>query len=89
MDLEELIDKYKNEDGSLTIPKEFIPFITLKKEIEKGVCLECGKEFIKTHGHQKFCPPKPGRKISTCQNTYNQRKKRERKKVNKGERVIQ
>lgn len=57
MDLEELINKYKNEDGSLTIPKELIPFIALKKEIEKGV--------------------------------YNQRKKRERKKVNKGERVIQ
>lgn len=57
MDLEELINKYKNEDGSLTIPKELIPFIALKKEIEKGV--------------------------------YNQREKRERKKVNKGERVIQ
>lgn len=44
-------------------------------------CLNCGHVFFPQHGHQKFCPPINGRKISTCQNTYNQRTKRKRKKA--------
>lgn len=48
------------------------------EDIENGTCENCGDIFVKTHGHQKFCPPHPGRKRSTCENTFNQRLKRQR-----------
>ncbi|MEH7403353.1 DUF6076 domain-containing protein [Gottfriedia acidiceleris] len=44
-------------------------------------CLNCGSIFLAKHGLQKFCAPLPNRKRSTCENTYNQRKKRNKKKV--------
>jgi hypothetical protein len=43
-------------------------------------CLNCGALFESRHAHQKFCSPLLGRKRSTCENTYNQRQKRMRKK---------
>ncbi|QEL82649.1 hypothetical protein DN407_29585 (plasmid) [Bacillus sp. JAS24-2] len=43
-------------------------------------CENCGHLFEPAHGSQKFCSPLPGRKRSTCENTYNQRLKRQRKK---------
>lgn len=49
-----------------------------KKEIRK--CDHCEFPFELTHERQHFCPPLLGRKRSTCENTYNQRIKRQRKK---------
>lgn len=43
-------------------------------------CVNCGALFEPRHASQKFCSPLPGRKRSTCENTYNQRLKRLRKK---------
>jgi hypothetical protein len=58
----------------------------LKKAIftdtEPKLCLNCGAIIEQRHAHQKFCSPLPGRKRSTCENTYNQRLKRQRKKEN-------
>jgi hypothetical protein len=48
------------------------------KKLEQ--CLNCGALFEKSHGLRKFCPPVMGNKRSTCENTYNQRLKRLRKK---------
>jgi hypothetical protein len=48
-------------------------------EIERGFCEECGESFIKTHGRQRFCPPSSDIKRSRCENTFNQRLKRQRK----------
>lgn len=42
---------------------------------------KCGAIFEVTHESRRFCPPLPGNKISTCQNSYNQRMKRKRRKV--------
>lgn len=44
--------------------------------VEFKICLNCGALFAPRHASQKFCSPLPGRKRSTCENTYNQRKKR-------------
>ncbi|MES1053648.1 hypothetical protein FOA24_32555 [Bacillus thuringiensis] len=44
------------------------------------ICPNCGHHFEVQHKNQRFCPPLPGRKRSTCENTYNQRLKRKRKK---------
>lgn len=56
----------------------------LKKAIFKDEklkrCINCGALFEPAHASQKFCSPLPGRKRSTCENTYNQRQKRLRKK---------
>ncbi|WP_230160495.1 DUF6076 domain-containing protein [Peribacillus simplex] len=46
-------------------------------------CLNCGLIFLAKHGHQKFCAPLPNRKRSTCENTFNQRQKRLRKRQEK------
>ncbi|MEH7610765.1 DUF6076 domain-containing protein [Gottfriedia acidiceleris] len=46
-------------------------------------CLNCGSIFLAKHGLQKFCAPLPNRKRSTCENTYNQRQKRLRKRQEK------
>jgi len=43
-------------------------------------CKNCGALFETSHRSRKFCPPFPGRKRSTCENTYNQRMKRLRQK---------
>ena len=51
------------------------------KENYFETCQNCGHVFLPQHGHQKFCPPRIGRKISTCQNTYNQRMKRKQKRA--------
>ncbi|TYO97046.1 DUF6076 domain-containing protein [Desulfallas thermosapovorans] len=61
----------------------------LDKGIEYRQCPECGNLFVPEHGKQKFCPPVTdlkGNKLtkrSTCENTWNQRKKRERNKEKK------
>lgn len=49
--------------------------------VEMRNCENCGALFEVTHDSRRFCPPLPGHKISTCQNTYNQRMKRKRKKA--------
>ncbi|KPH73854.1 MULTISPECIES: hypothetical protein [Bacillaceae] len=51
------------------------------KDLKLEECINCGALFEPIHGSQKFCSPLPGRKRSTCENTYNQRKKRERKNM--------
>jgi hypothetical protein len=43
-------------------------------------CEHCGYPFEVTHERQRFCHPLKGRKRSTCENTYNQRIKRQRQK---------
>lgn len=69
-DTKSLIGFYEGQIVAFTEVKEW-----LEEKIEYAICKECGKEFKKTHGAQKFCPPN-GQKSSKCQNTYNQRKKR-------------
>lgn len=53
-------------------------------------CNECNEIFEVAHESQKFCPPKLGRKRSTCENTHKVRKKRQKQKLmeitNKNER---
>jgi hypothetical protein len=49
--------------------------------VDMKPCENCGALFEVTHESRRFCPPLPGHKISTCQNTYNQRMKRKRKKA--------
>lgn len=49
-------------------------------DVKLEPCLNCGALFQPNRPHQKFCSPLPGRKRSTCENTYNQRLKRERRK---------
>lgn len=44
-------------------------------------CEHCGALFEVTHESRRFCPPHKDNKISTCQNSYNQRIKRKRKKA--------
>lgn len=51
------------------------------KEFRK--CLNCNHLFEITHEGRKFCPPLPGRKRSTCENSYNQRLKRKRRREKK------
>jgi hypothetical protein len=51
------------------------------RNVEMRHCDNCGALFEVTHDSRRFCPPLPGHKISTCQNTYNQRMKRKRKKA--------
>lgn len=53
----------------------------ITNDVHFKTCELCGHLFIPQHGHQRFCPAKIGHKISTCQNTFNQRNKRTRKKV--------
>lgn len=55
----------------------------ITNEIYFKTCENCGHIFLPQHGHQRFCPPIIGRKTSTCQNTFNQRAKRARKKAMK------
>ena len=43
-------------------------------------CEECKRVFIKNHGNQRFCPP-TYQKRSKCENTYNQRIKRQKIKM--------
>ncbi|NQW98336.1 hypothetical protein HPY21_15460 [Bacillus stratosphericus] len=50
------------------------------KDQKLELCENCGALFEPRHASQKFCSPLPGRKRSTCENTYNQRLKRMRKK---------
>ncbi|MED4903970.1 hypothetical protein [Parageobacillus thermoglucosidasius] len=50
------------------------------KEAKLERCLNCGGLFEPLHGSQKFCPPRPNKKRSTCENTYNQRLKRQRRR---------
>jgi hypothetical protein len=73
------INKFVQEDGSLVIPKEMIEFVKFPKEIVLKKCLECGKEFYQTHEKEKFCPPLDTVR-SRCENRYNQRLKRQRRK---------
>lgn len=49
------------------------------EQLEK--CLNCGSLFEPKHARQKFCSPHPKRERSTCENTYNQRLKRQRRKA--------
>jgi hypothetical protein len=49
-------------------------------EMKLKRCEHCGYPFEATHERQRFCSPLFGRKRSTCENTYNQRLKRQRQK---------
>lgn len=49
------------------------------KDQKLELCENCGALFEPRHASQKFCSPLPGRKRSTCENTFNQRLKRMRK----------
>jgi hypothetical protein len=49
--------------------------------IKMSRCEHCGALFEVTHESRRFCPPLPKNKISSCQNAYNQRVKRKRKKA--------
>jgi hypothetical protein len=50
------------------------------KDEQLQKCLHCGALFEPKHARQKFCSPLPNRGRSTCENTYNQRLKRQRRK---------
>jgi hypothetical protein len=68
------------ENGSLLIPKALVPFVGLREIPEKRICKNCGLEFYPRHRSQFFCPVEPGIKRSRCENTFNQRIKRQRRK---------
>lgn len=53
---------------------------SIYKEMKIGLCKHCEFPFEITHERQIFCPPMLGRKGSTCENTFNKRIKRDRKK---------
>ncbi|MED3799142.1 hypothetical protein P4604_17340 [Lysinibacillus capsici] len=48
-------------------------------EIKK--CEHCGHFFESTHGKQRFCPPLPFKKRSSCENSYSQQIRRTKEKV--------
>lgn len=47
-------------------------------------CEFCGSLFEVMHKGRRFCPPLPDRKRSTCENTYNRRKQRQKQKQKGG-----
>lgn len=49
-------------------------------EMQIRTCEHCGFPFEVTHEKQRFCPPLFGKKRSNCENTYNQRLRRQKKK---------
>ena len=51
----------------------------------KGVCKYCSSTFEITHGSQKFCPERNGKKNLCSNRYYNAKKKRERDSENKKE----
>ncbi|WP_059173223.1 hypothetical protein [Bacillus sp. FJAT-27445] len=55
----------------------------LSNEVKVRECENCGHIFEVTHERQRFCPPLPLRKRSSCEMAYNNRLKKERK--NRGE----
>jgi hypothetical protein len=61
-----------------------VAYFQLSQMIINGMktknCEHCGFPFEVTHERQRFCSPLFGRKRSTCENTYNQRIKRQRQK---------
>ncbi|PGA16240.1 hypothetical protein COL65_20330 [Priestia aryabhattai] len=51
----------------------------LSNNVEVRECDNCGYIFEVTHKRQRFCPPLPHRKRSSCEMAYNNRLKREKK----------
>jgi len=51
----------------------------LSNNIEVRECDYCGHIFEVTHKRQRFCPPLPNRKRSSCEMAYNNRLKKEKK----------
>ncbi|WP_066057296.1 hypothetical protein [Robertmurraya korlensis] len=51
----------------------------LVNDVEVRECDNCGYIFEVTHQRQRFCPPVPNRKRSSCEMAYNNRLKKEKK----------
>jgi hypothetical protein len=51
----------------------------LSNNVEVLECDNCGHIFEVTHKRQRFCPPLPNRKRSSCEMAYNNRLKKEKK----------
>ncbi|WP_175638323.1 hypothetical protein [Metabacillus schmidteae] len=68
--------RFKNllETAYFQLTKAILNKATLRR------CNECNELFEVTHESQKFCPPKMGRKRSTCENTHKVRKSRQKLK---------
>ena len=55
---------------------QFYWFLTQNKSLNR--CVECGSLFVPTRKNQKFCPPFPGQRQSSCANRYYVRRHREK-----------
>lgn len=87
---EKVIPKIKLYDWKVNCPKCGKVYkwdgVAFRKHVEKcdeqltKTCVECGEQFTPKTKSQKFCPAKEGNKRSTCENTFNQRIKRQNAK---------
>lgn len=76
------ISRFRNYDNLLSIAYEQL-IIAMIDDTPFKRCDNCGHPFELTHEGRRFCPPLPGRKRSRCENTYNQRLKRQKQKLKK------
>jgi hypothetical protein len=83
------IKDFIQENGSLVIPKVFVPFVDFTRIPEKRICKECGLGFYARHGSQIFCPVEPGSIRSRCENNYNVRVKRRRSRAKELNAIIE
>lgn len=62
-------------------------YLTLSRNIsaEMRTCEYCGHLFEVTHQRQRFCSVLPGRKRSSCEMAFNNRLKKEKKLIQRGE----
>lgn len=91
----ELVDVPRNKNGKIVMKKTLVDAISfndlfevafyqlrqlISTEQEIRYCEHCEFPFEVTHEKQRFCPSILGKKRSNCENTYNQRIRRQRKK---------
>lgn len=90
-----VIDVPRNKNGKVIMKKTLVDAISFNdlfevafyqlrqlifNEQEIRYCEHCKFPFEVTHEKQRFCPSVLGKKRSNCENTYNQRLRRKRKK---------
>lgn len=63
---------------SLIEASYFYLLLAIFNEADMKQCEHCSQLFEVTHKRQRFCPPLPGRKRSSCEMAYNNRLKKER-----------
>jgi hypothetical protein len=91
----DLVDVPRNKNGKITMKKTLVDAVSFNdlfevafyqlrqlifNEQEIRYCEHCKFPFEVTHEKQRFCPSVLGKKRSNCENTHNQRIRRQRKK---------